>query len=78
MKYINKIVTKIKTWYEGKYVPIPSNPYYSGSGHREQPLLAKILKTIGNFWLKHWQFIISTILVTIGLYIAWLQVLKNK
>jgi len=73
MSITSKIVTNIKIWYEGKYVP-----NFMGSGHYEKPLLVKILKIIGNFGLKHWQFIISTILVTIGLYIAWLQVLKNK
>jgi hypothetical protein len=35
-------------------------------GHYEQPPLAKILGTIGVFWLNHWKWIITTVVAVIG------------
>lgn len=74
-----KIIKKIKTWYHGKPIVIPTPGIIGGPiVYRMQPPLPRFLKVIGKFWLKHWQFIISTSLVVIGLYIAWKQLLPSK
>ncbi len=80
-----KIKEKIKKWYRGKDISptplalalnkdsvLPLLPRYN------PPLLAKILNGIGNFWLKHWQWIIGTIIALIGLYILYLQLSLTK
>lgn len=66
---------RLKEWYEGKYVPPPSiDPDSSfviiSPGHYEQPLVAKILRVIGNFWLAHWKWIIGTVLAVIAILVA--------
>jgi hypothetical protein len=67
-----KIISKIKNWYHGKPIVIPTPGVMGGPiVYPMQPPLARFLKIIGQFWLKHWQFIITTSLVIIGLYIAW-------
>jgi hypothetical protein len=62
----------IQDWYQGTYVPPPSNDTNSrivfiGLGHYEQPLLAKMLRRLSEFWSKYWQWIIGTILTVIGI-----------
>lgn len=44
---MKNIITKIKGWYRGKYIPPPENALYLG--HMEQPFLAKVIKLTG--WL---------------------------
>ncbi len=71
-----KIIQKLKTWYRGKNIlpssfelalnkdsVLPLLPRYN------PPFLAKILNGIGNFWLKHWKWIIGTIISIIGIYL---------
>ena len=69
------LVEKIRTWYHGKYVPPrPNDPDSSlviiSPGHYEQPAFAKFLRTVGRFWLAHWQWIIGTAIAVTGLIFA--------
>ena len=69
------IIRKIKAWYQGRYVPPPpSDPnselVFVTLGHYERPLVARILSSIGRFWLAHWQWIIGTALAIIGIIVA--------
>lgn len=64
---------RIRDWYRGTYVPPPPNDPYSqivfiGPGRYEQPRLAKILGVLGRFWLKHWQWIVGTVVAVVT---AW-------
>lgn len=61
------IIEKIKEWYRGRYVPPPPNDprsslVFVSPGHHEQPILARVLGTIGRFWLAHWKWIVPTII----------------
>lgn len=69
------LIQKIKDWYRGKYVPPPENDPNSGVvfislGYYEQPLLAKIIGGLCRFYLKHWQWVIGTIIAIIGIIVA--------
>ena len=69
------IVEKLKDWYRGRYVPPPPNDpnsqvIFLSLGHYEQPALAKILGTLGRFYLAHWQWIIGTVLAVIAIIVA--------
>ena len=70
-----KIVQRLKNWYRGPFVPPletrPGSPVVFLTGHHVQPPLAKLLGILGRFWLAHWQWVIGTILASIGLLIAW-------
>lgn len=66
---------RVLDWYEGTYVPPPPNEpgspiIFISAGHYEQPPLAKALKWLGNFWLKHWQWIIGTVIGVIGIVVS--------
>ena len=66
---------RLRDWYRGKYVPPPPNypdsPLFVLSpGHYEQSLFAKLLRTLGRFWLAHWQWVIATTLAVLALLIA--------
>ena len=68
------ITEKIKSWYRGRYVPPPptdsSSSLFFLSGHYEQPMLAKLLGSIGRFYLAHWQWVIGTALAIVGIVVA--------
>jgi hypothetical protein len=69
------LIQKIKDWYRGKYVPPPKNDPNSGvvfisPGYYEQPLLAKIIGGLCHFYLKHWQWVIGTMIAIIGIIVA--------
>jgi hypothetical protein len=59
-------------WYRGRWVPPPPPGRHVVflMGHYEQPRLARILGVLGRFWLAHWQWIIGTALVIIGIVVA--------
>lgn len=72
------LINKIKSWYQGKFVPPPPNDPNSAiitisPGHYEQPPLAKILRIIGHFWLAHWKWIVGTIIAVIGIAVSSLK-----
>jgi len=64
----NMIIKKIKKWYKGNLVyqnkdddtlvRIPGSYY-------EQPPLAKLIKWLGDFWLKHWKWILTTLIAIV-------------
>lgn len=79
-----KIIQKIKNWYRGSYIQPTLEEIFDRYGttplenHFKPPLLAKILNAMGHFWLKHWQWIIATIIALIGIYLLYLQLIKSK
>jgi hypothetical protein len=69
------ILERLQTWYRGTYVPPPrNNPtdpiVFISLGYYEQPLLAKVLRVIGQFWLSHWQWIIGTAITIVGIIVV--------
>ena len=82
---------RFKTWYRGqtgysigqqigryadnrtRSVKLPSIP-----AEFEPPLFARILNPIGRFVAKHFKWLITTSLIAIGLYLAYLQLIKPK
>jgi len=72
------LIEKIKLWYRGKYVPPPLNDPNSpiviiSPGCYEQPVIAKILKVIGQFWLAHWKWIIGIIFAVAGIIVSLIK-----
>lgn len=70
---------KIKEWYRGKPISLESDPddlfVIYPSVYYKQPILAKIIKYIGDFWLKHWKWILTTIIaVILGLLAIFVRV----
>lgn len=68
------IIKKIKTWYKGELI-LPSNDPDSpivrlSPGHYKRPFPATIICSLIKFWLKHWKWVITTILAIIGLVIS--------
>jgi hypothetical protein len=82
------LIKVIKKWYKGKF--IEGKPSHTSeedgkailhlyTNYYEQPLLAKILKYIGQAWFSHWKvllptaiaiiFGVSTILLTLFIYL---------
>lgn len=74
-----KIIEKIKNWRCGSYIPpttaeLFDQPIPTG-GHFKPPIVVRAINGIGSFFQKNWKWIIRTILIVIGLYIAWRQLL---
>ena len=72
---ISSVITKIKEWYRGKYVPPPENDPDSlvvviSPGYYKQPLVVKSIRQIGKFWLNHWQWILGFIIAVAALIVA--------
>jgi len=69
-----KIINKIKTWYQGKRVEVslPKGIIGIPIVHYVQPPLARFLKAIGHFWLKHWKWIITTAIAIMSAYIGYI------
>jgi len=69
------LTERIRKWYRGKYVPPPPNEPNSPivivrGGDYEQPILAKLLRILGQFWLRNWKWIITTGIVVLFALIA--------
>jgi len=76
---LSSFAEKIKKWYRGRYIPPPQNDpgdsvVIIGPGRYEQPLAAKIIKWFAEFWMAHWTWIITTIIMLIGLIVAILKI----
>ena len=72
---IDSLITKIKKWYHGKYIPPPENDPNSplviiSPGHYKQPFLAKVFNQISKFWLSHWQWVLGFFLAIASLIVA--------
>lgn len=72
MSLITRIIKIITGWYRGKYIPpnTKHNGLFTIHGYYEQHLLSKILGAIWHFYILHWQWIWSTIIALLGLYLA--------
>jgi len=49
-------------WYRGRYIRRENDPSSSVVffGHHQQPRFAKTLGAVGQFWLDHWKWIVTT------------------
>jgi len=79
---MKNIITKIKEWYRGKYVPPPENDpdnlvVIISPGYYKQPLLAKSIRQIGKFWLNHWQWISGFVIAVAGLIVAIIKLVEG-
>ena len=75
MAIISGISERLANWYKGKYIPPPVNDPNSSiviisPGYYEQPLLAKMFGAICRFYVSHWQWVWSTGIAALGLYVA--------
>ena len=75
MSVLSGITQRIANWYRGRYIPPPENDPDSSvviisPGYYEQPLFAKILGAVWRFYRRHWQWVWSTVIALVGLYIA--------
>jgi hypothetical protein len=83
---MKQIFQKLKYWYRGEYIPYtlqemmdlqrpihPDDKEWDLPDKFEPPLIARILNPIGHFWLRHWKWIIGTI---IGLGILIVAILE--
>ena len=64
---------RLHDWYRGKYVPPrPSTPdlVVISPGHYDQPVFAKLLRTVGRFCRDHWKWIITITLAVPAVLVA--------
>jgi len=72
---ISDIRNKFFNWYRGTYVPPPENDpnsriVFIGLGLYVQSPFARCFGAIAEFYTHHWQWVWSTVIGIIGLYIA--------
>ncbi len=75
MKIMAKTKLRILRWYQGVYVPPPKNEpgsgiVFIGVGFYIQPPLARFIRESIVFYLKHWQWVWSTIIALLSLWAA--------
>ncbi len=75
MSILSRFRQKFAVWYRGTYIPPPENDpnssvVFIGFGFYVQPPLARVIGAIAKFYSLHWQWVWSTILAIIGLYVA--------
>jgi hypothetical protein len=62
----------LKRWWQGTYVPAKNDPN-SGlffMGNYKLHWTATVAHALVAFWLRHWQYSISTAIAVVGLFIA--------
>ena len=79
---MKSIYQKLKDWYRGKFIPLSTeeminlvrqsrrhheNQELSMPNRFKRPLIARIVNYIWHFWLRHWKWIIGTIIAVISL-----------
>jgi hypothetical protein len=65
--------TEAQKLYKKGWVDTPAK---FGKGIRSKS--RKIIKALSRLWLSHWNWIITTIIAIIGLYLAYLSLIKTK
>ena len=75
MGILSTLRNKFAIWYRGTYVPPPENDpsssvVFIGRGFYAQPRLARVIGVVAKFYTLHWQWVWSTIIAVIGLYVA--------
>lgn len=68
-----EIRKRIAEWYRGRYVPPPKNDpdsyvFVISPGYYEQPMLAKVIRVIWQFYLSHWKWlwgILATVVIAL-------------
>ncbi|OCJ38021.1 hypothetical protein A6U91_07475 [Agrobacterium tumefaciens] len=57
----------VRRWYRGAYVPPDEHPGIFMLGYHKRHWTAELLHTIVEFYLKHWQWVIATVIAIVGL-----------
>jgi hypothetical protein len=68
------VLSAIKKWYEGRYVPHkndPSSPLVFVGGNYERHWTAQAARIVVRFWMEHWKYIITTSIAAAALLIAY-------
>jgi len=65
----------LKRWWQGTYVPpAPNDPHSSvvviSPGTYRLHWSSRAAHVICEFWLAHWQYVISTVIAVVGIFIA--------
>jgi hypothetical protein len=79
---MKRLVSKIKNWWEGKYIPPrPYDPYSPiiiiETGHYERPFIAKLASNIGKLWKSNWKEL-TIIILTFLLLVATIILIFRK
>jgi hypothetical protein len=77
LKLFSGTAKKLAEWHRGEYVPLDREdderfPVLSG-GYYIQPPLARAIDALIRFYLIHWQWIWTTLIALVGLYLAVLS-----
>ncbi|HLW91019.1 MAG TPA: hypothetical protein VKS78_06945 [Roseiarcus sp.] len=67
---------RLKNWYRGEYVSHqndPSSALVFIGGRYKQPLAARMLNVVFDFYLKNWRWCIGTMIAITGLVIHFTQ-----
>jgi len=67
---MNKIFTR---WWDGTYTNHDNPPdslLYFVAGYRERHWSSKFAHVLVDFWISHWQYIISTCIAVVGIFVA--------
>ncbi len=75
MSLFSAFAERTATWYRGKYIPPPANDpnssfVFHSLGYYEQPFFAKVIGTVWGFYLRHWQWFITTIIGLVAIYVS--------
>ena len=69
---VSNLINKVKKWYQGEWIendhPVLLTPMF-----RKRTLLAKTFNALGKFWLKHWKWLITTLVAVVGLIITLIK-----
>jgi len=67
------MLEKIKNWYDGEYIAYKNDPgslvFFVG-GYQKRHWTSQAAHVVADFWLRYWQWTITTSLVFCGLVVA--------
>jgi len=82
---------KLKNWYRGKQIPYTLQELMDLQRDRldeprikhlpdrfDPPLIARIINSIGRFWLKHWTVLLPVIISVLGIIVALFIYFNSK
>jgi hypothetical protein len=79
------MLNKIRDWWHGDYVPASIEDVIESAhsdspaeGHFNRPWIAIQCGHLKSFWLRHWQYLLTTLLGLIGLTLLYLQLRATK
>jgi hypothetical protein len=70
MGIASRLAQAVSSWYHGRYIPPDNDPdsnFVFVLGHYDRPLLARIISALAEFYIRHWQWVWTTILAVLAL-----------